>query len=296
MSLDAVTGAVDWSITADGSIDALAVSEDQVYFGGNFGIVGGQARSRIAAAEPSTGVLTFWTPNANGRVNALAVNGNTVYAGGNFTNIGFQNRKYLAALNNSNGGADSWNPNPNSFVNALAVNGDKVYVGGEFIGIGGQFRYRLAAIDIATAQASDWNPSSDGNVHAVTLSQNTVYAGGWFLSMGDETQPNIAAISISTNVSVDDDPVGTNALTIGPNPARGAFSIQYAVARAGRVRLELLDVSGRVVATLTDRVHAPGRHVVDWDGASAQRMPPGLYFVRYTERQDVSVRKVAVIR
>jgi hypothetical protein len=67
-------------------------------------------------------------------------------------------------------------------------------------------------------------------------------------------------------VSVGDDPVASGNLSCGPNLTRGPLQIQYAVLRAGRARLELLDVSGRVVATLADRVHAPGRHVAEWQG------------------------------
>mgnify|MGYP003693712801 CR=1 FL=1 len=51
--------------------------------------------------------------------------------------------------------------------------------------------------------------------------------------------------------------------------------MHYAVARAGRVRVELLDVSGRVAATLADRDHEPGRYVAVWDGVGRRgRLAP----------------------
>jgi hypothetical protein len=56
-------------------------------------------------------------------------------------------------------------------------------------------------------------------------------------------------------------------------------------------------VSGRVVATLTDRVHEPGRYEAAWDGVErGDRLPPGLYFVRLMALDQAVVRKVAVIR
>jgi len=73
--------------------------------------------------------------------------------------------------------------------------------------------------------------------------------------------------------------------------------VHYAVARGGQVRLELVDVSGRVAATLTDRIQEPGRYVAAWDGAGQRgRLAPGLYFVRFMAPDRVTVRKLAVVR
>jgi hypothetical protein len=82
-----------------------------------------------------------------------------------------------------------------------------------------------------------------------------------------------------------------------PNPTPAGIQVQYAVARAGQVRLELLDISGRVVATLADRLHDSGRYVAAWDGAGRQgRVAPGLYFVRLMTPDQVVVKKLAIVR
>jgi hypothetical protein len=82
-----------------------------------------------------------------------------------------------------------------------------------------------------------------------------------------------------------------------PNPTPGQIHVQYAVARAGQVRLELVDVSGRVVATLADRTQEPGRYEAAWDGAGRRgQLPPGLYFVRFVAPDFMTVRKLAVVR
>jgi hypothetical protein len=76
--------------------------------------------------------------------------------------------------------------------------------------------------------------------------------------------------------------IGETALNlIAPNPTRASSQIQYSVARAGRVRLEVADVSGRVVTTLFDGIHPPGRYHLAWDGTNrGERLSAGLYFVR----------------
>ena len=81
-----------------------------------------------------------------------------------------------------------------------------------------------------------------------------------------------------------DESIPISGLTLkSPNPTPGGIQVQYAVARAGQVRLELLDVSGRVVATLADRAQEPGHYEAAWEGVGPRgHLPPGLYFVRFT--------------
>jgi len=115
--------------------------------------------------------------------------------------------------------------------------------------------------------------------------------------MGPSPQPYLAAVSANQVASVGND-AGTleDALRVAPNPTTRKMQIHYAVSRAGRVRLEVLDVSGRVVATVADQFESPGRHIVAWEDASGRaRLSPGLYFVRFVMPGQVTFKKVAVI-
>jgi len=125
-----------------------------------------------------------------------------------------------------------------------------------------------------------------------------VYVGGAFINVGGLLRPNLAALSADATVSVGGDAISSEgALTLAPNPTRSGMQIRYTVARAGRVRLELIDVSGRAVATLVDRSRAPGRYVFDWDVVGRSGRPaPGLYFVRLTAPRQVMLRKAAILR
>jgi hypothetical protein len=63
------------------------------------------------------------------------------------------------------------------------------------------------------------------------------------------------------------------------------------------VRLELLDVSGRVLETLLDEARAPGRHVTDWSReGSRARIAPGLYFLRLTTADQVTTTRLAILQ
>ena len=62
-----------------------------------------------------------------------------------------------------------------------------------------------------------------------------------------------------------------------------------------RVRLDVIDVQGRVVALLFDGARSPGRERIVWDGgAGPNRVPAGLYFLRYQTGTEQEVRMIAL--
>ncbi|MBK7366758.1 MAG: alpha amylase C-terminal domain-containing protein [Candidatus Eisenbacteria bacterium] len=83
-----------------------------------------------------------------------------------------------------------------------------------------------------------------------------------------------------------------------PNPTRGAASMTFALPQAGRVRLAVHDLSGRLVRQLADADYAPGRHGVAWDGrdAAGHAAAPGLYFVRLNANGAERVARLTMLR
>src|SRR5512145_1538595 len=51
-----------------------------------------------------------------------------------------------------------------------------------------------------------------------------------------------------------------------PNPFAGSARVPFELPRASHVKLEVLDLAGRVVRTLVDGPFAPGRHSEQWKG------------------------------
>jgi hypothetical protein len=79
-----------------------------------------------------------------------------------------------------------------------------------------------------------------------------------------------------------------------PNPFRGVTNIAFTTARAGPVRVDVYDVSGRLVHTLHADVTEPGVHVVPWSGrdAAGQAVRSGVYFYRLTIGNWSDTRKM----
>lgn len=166
-ALNSTTGtATEWNpnpryLNLDGYVGALALLGSNVYVGGQFTRIGGQARNYIASIDTTTGAATAWDPHARCSpvqlkdyacgVSALTISGARVYAGGTFISIGSRVRHGIAALDASSGLATRWDPQAASYidtgpeVHALAALSSHLYVGGDFNSFGDEHHQGFGA-------------------------------------------------------------------------------------------------------------------------------------------------------
>ncbi|MEZ4647546.1 MAG: T9SS type A sorting domain-containing protein [Candidatus Eisenbacteria bacterium] len=79
-----------------------------------------------------------------------------------------------------------------------------------------------------------------------------------------------------------------------PQPLRGDSRLQLSVEQSQRVRVEVLDASGRLVRSLFDGDVSPGApRTIEFDALS---WPAGVYFVRAQTEEGVVQRKVVAVR
>jgi hypothetical protein len=204
VAVDATTGALAGSFqtSANGAVDALAVSGSTVYAGGEFTSVGLSSHRSLAAIDLTTGAVEpgFKTQimyfSNLGTVDAIAADASAVYIGGRFSGIqpvagcncppGYlQDEPNFAKLDPSTGGVlPSFAPaGANGDVHALALSGSTIYVGGQFGQLAGQSRSNLGAVDTSTGSATSFSPTLTGaSVLALALatSGSTLYVGGSF--------------------------------------------------------------------------------------------------------------------
>ncbi|NIO28917.1 MAG: hypothetical protein GTO29_10250 [Candidatus Latescibacteria bacterium] len=84
-----------------------------------------------------------------------------------------------------------------------------------------------------------------------------------------------------------------------PNPSRTTTRMGWAMPSEAPVRLQVFDVTGRLVATLVDeRRMIRGEHGVIWNGLNryGHRVPAGVYFARIEAGPWSSVRKIVRLR
>jgi hypothetical protein len=81
---------------------------------------------------------------------------------------------------------------------------------------------------------------------------------------------------------------------VRPNPARGsALTVRFSLPDAATASLELLDVSGRRIATREVGSLGAGRHTLDF--GEGQHLAPGLYLVRLQQGTNTRVTRAAVL-
>jgi hypothetical protein len=86
-------------------------------------------------------------------------------------------------------------------------------------------------------------------------------------------------------------------LALAPNPARTAVEVGFVTDRAGHVRVEIVDLTGRRVRDLCDAALPAGRHVARWDRRAARgaRAPAGVYLVVLRAGGEIVSRRVALL-
>jgi hypothetical protein len=211
-AVDAGTGDVlSWNPRAGSSVLAVQVGPDgNVYTGGKFVKVKGQARNRVAAISPA-GALLPWNPSVTQVAGTcpprctpfvaslgFSEDGTTVYIGGHFGQIGSTPRNNGGAALIADATVTPWNPdvfadfspgaNPNQLnrIHDIEVGLGHVYIGGDWWAVDGQQRSaNLASVDPVTGTLDHvFNANTDGNTKGVRLHGGALYIGGHFQNVG----------------------------------------------------------------------------------------------------------------
>lgn len=78
-----------------------------------------------------------------------------------------------------------------------------------------------------------------------------------------------------------------------PNPFNPSTTIRFDLPAASNVEMQVIDLAGRIVATLVDEVRVAGSHSVTFDGTD---LSSGSYFVRMQADGFVKVQKMILIK
>jgi hypothetical protein len=78
-----------------------------------------------------------------------------------------------------------------------------------------------------------------------------------------------------------------------PNPFNPSTTIEYTLPRAGYIRLDIINILGQRVSTVTEGLQEAGAHRVVFD---AQELPTGVYFYRLHAGEYVETKKLLLLR
>ena len=78
-----------------------------------------------------------------------------------------------------------------------------------------------------------------------------------------------------------------------PNPFNAQTTIQYALPKDARVKVEIYDILGQRVTTLVDGVIPAGYQRVVWNAAG---QPSGVYFYRISTNNENRIGRMLLVR
>ena len=131
------------------------------------------------------------------------------------------------------------------------------------------------------------NPSTTGSISVVAWARDHV--------------SYIGSLNV-TGVGIGDGGTGIVAVnatgTVYPSPAMSSATIPFSLASSGTARVDVYDVSGRIVTTLADEEMASGQHSIVWDlqGGSGTPVPSGMYHVRIQSGDWTGTTRLIVAR
>ena len=184
---------------ADGQISVLAVQSDgKVLVGGNFTMLSGQSRHRIARLNADGTLDIGFNPGANNAVVCLAVQvDGKILIGGNFTSAGGQTCNYLGRLN-ADGSLDTgFKAQANGSVNSIAVLPDgRLLAGGNFTSLDGRACNSIARLNTDGTLDATFIAGLDGTVYSLALQPDSrIVVGGTFTTVDGQPRANLARIN-----------------------------------------------------------------------------------------------------
>ena len=133
---------------------------------------------------------------------------------------------------------------------------------------------------------------------------NTLYISVYAELPTDENPSNNwkSKILINQRVGVEEltqnIPVSLNLSQILPNPSLQRVKLKYTLPEDCKVRLEIYDISGRLIAILVNELQRAGYYKVFWNGIdlSGKNVPSGIYFCLLKTRSQTQKAKVVFLR
>ena len=89
-------------------------------------------------------------------------------------------------------------------------------------------------------------------------------------------------------------PTTTTLLTAYPNPFNSTTNISFQIPSPGSVKLELFNISGRLIDDVSPvRIMTSGSHVVSWN---AGNVPAGCYFLKFKAGDETHITPLLLVK
>jgi trimeric autotransporter adhesin len=180
-------------LIADGAVQAIAVSGENVYLGGSFQTIGPRTGQGVLFNSDLSSIDSS-IPQVSGgerKVDAVVSDGQGGwYVGGEFSTVGGEARKNVAHILANDTVDPNFHPEVDGVVHELALSesGATLFIAGEFQTVAGQPRPGMAALETATGAATAFNPKPNGDSEScgMGVDGSYVFVCGGFSEIGGQ--------------------------------------------------------------------------------------------------------------
>ncbi len=139
------------------------------------------------------------------------------------------------------------------------------------------------------------------NSTGIDVSSFAVGYHGQFVGIGSQYNDQYQLLvgyqsDITTVVAVDDDIMVADRfdlISAYPNPFNPSTKISFTIDAPSEIRLEVYDISGKLIDTMIKGFYQSGLHVIEWN---ASEFASGMYFVNLVKGSEMRTQKVMLLK
>ncbi len=114
----------------------------------------------------------------------------------------------------------------------------------------------------------------------------------------DPDEPVAKVVLIASCVGLQEILPKTFKVSNMPNPFSNFTQIKYQLPEEEKVKIEIIDITGRLIKVLVDEKKSPGYYSVTWKGKDTQgrNVPPGIYFYLIKAGKNRAIKKMIKLK
>lgn len=132
---------------------------------------------------------------------------------------------------------------------------------------------------------------------AYAISTESPGGPDWPMFRHDVRRSGTVPIIDTSTISISSPKVDDYFLEVYPNPASHYFNVEFKLKKNAYIRIQLADVSGKMIQTISDEFEKAGSHYqkVNFGIDQEMNLPPGLYFLSFQTDREIISKKLIVL-
>ncbi len=177
----------NYNLSTNGKINIFAYESNDLYAVGDFSIIGGVAKSKIARIDTRFDFsIRDFDLTTNGLITNAVVNNGLLYLTGSFDSTNGVKRDGFVEIYINDGSVTNWvAPISRQSINTMSFYNNQMYLGGGLITGIRQFTKNMGACKLNNSNPNSFSSQVDDVVYCLKARGNELLIGGKFTKIGD---------------------------------------------------------------------------------------------------------------